>query len=250
LADKDKEKLKSEIDLIFFEEKMREKDKKSELPPFDPKVHWKGSGEQTVPVDSPYKILGVEETASQEDIKKAYRRSAHKFHPDIVSSSPEQKSRAEEWFKLINTAYSQISYPEGRKLYDLRGYGTTLEGLKAGTSPADVASRAVMGKPFGTVSMFDPELMPYDYMVSTYFPGIQPEELRTDEARNKFISAYEDFLFEKSKRERSPYCLCDSPYNPKFVEGNKTCSWCEKQIKPGFKKEDLKGLGPGLGKVR
>jgi hypothetical protein len=249
LVEKDKEKLKSEIDLLFFEKKMQEKDKKNELPPFDSKVHWQGEGKQTEPVESPYKILGVEETASQEEIKRAYNKSAHKYHPDKVGSDPEQQSRARGWMGLLNQAYSQIGNPEARKLYDLRGYGTTLERLKEGTSPSDVASRATMGKPFGTVSMFDPELMPYDNMMGTYFPGVHPEDLKTEESRGKFIRAYEEFLKDKSEQERSPYCLCDSPYNPKFVEGSKTCSWCGKQVKSGIKREDVKGLGPGMGKV-
>jgi len=250
LEDIDKEKLKSEIDLLFFETKEKEKAKEKELPPFDSKVHWKEVGEGKIPVESPYKVLGVEETASQEEIKKAYKRAAHKFHPDLISTSPEQKSRAEEWFSLVNTAYSQISTPEARELYKIRGYGTTLESLKKGTSPFDVSSRIVKGRPFGTVSMFDPELIPYDNMVSTFFPGIQPGDLKTEESRGQFIRAYEEFLRSKSQQESSPYCLCDSPYNPKIIEGNKTCSWCEKQVKPGFKKSDIKGLGPGMGKVR
>jgi len=61
-----------------------------------------------------YKILGVEETADQETIKKAYRKLAVKFHPD------KNKERgAEERFKKIAEAYGAIGDPEKRLKYDL-----------------------------------------------------------------------------------------------------------------------------------
>ncbi|HEC21740.1 MAG TPA: J domain-containing protein [Chloroflexi bacterium] len=60
-----------------------------------------------------YKILGVSENADQKQIKKAFRKLARKYHPD-VSSSPE----AEEKFKEINEAYEVLSDPEKRAKYD------------------------------------------------------------------------------------------------------------------------------------
>lgn len=66
-----------------------------------------------------YKILGVENTATRETIKKAYRRLAMQYHPD---KNPGNK-RAEERFKEIAEAYEVLSDPEKRKKYDeLSGY--------------------------------------------------------------------------------------------------------------------------------
>lgn len=64
-----------------------------------------------------YQILGVGKDASQDDIKKAYRKLAMKYHPDHSSGSKEN----EEKFKEISEAYAVLSDPEKRKQYDTFG---------------------------------------------------------------------------------------------------------------------------------
>lgn len=66
-----------------------------------------------------YELLGVNRTASDADIKKAYRRMAMKYHPDRNRG---KEKEATEKFKEINEAYSVLGDPEKRKQYDT--YGT------------------------------------------------------------------------------------------------------------------------------
>jgi molecular chaperone DnaJ len=64
--------------------------------------------------DDYYQILDVPRTASAEDIKKAFRKQARKYHPDV---NPGNKA-AEERFKQLNSAFEVLSDPKKRKLYD------------------------------------------------------------------------------------------------------------------------------------
>lgn len=64
-----------------------------------------------------YKVLGVDRKASQQEIKKAYRRLARKYHPDI---NPGDRS-AEERFKAVQEAYAVLNDKEKRRAYDQFG---------------------------------------------------------------------------------------------------------------------------------
>jgi curved DNA-binding protein len=64
-----------------------------------------------------YKILGIDKTATDADVKKAYRKLARKYHPDL---NPNDKE-AEQKFKEVNEANEVLSHPENRKKYDQYG---------------------------------------------------------------------------------------------------------------------------------
>lgn len=77
-----------------------------------------------------YEILGVKRGASTEEIRKAYRRLARRYHPDV---NPGDKS-AEEKFKQLQESYDVLSDPKKRKMYDQ--YGFYSDQFKPGEGPA------------------------------------------------------------------------------------------------------------------
>lgn len=75
--------------------------------------------EPNINADCCYEVLGVEKTASDSEIQKAYKKLALKYHPD---KNPENKEQAEESFKKISKAYDTLRDPEKRKMYDQFGH--------------------------------------------------------------------------------------------------------------------------------
>jgi molecular chaperone DnaJ len=90
-----------------------------------------------------YAVLGVARTASTEDIKKAYRKLARKYHPDMNPG----KREAEERFKDISFAHDVLTDPEKRKIYDEFGE----EGFQPGFNP----DRARAYRQWGNTGGFD-----------------------------------------------------------------------------------------------
>src|SRR6476469_1436032 len=75
-----------------------------------------------------YEVLGVGKNASDEDIKKAYRKLAMKHHPD---RNPDSKG-AEEKFKEAKEAYEMLSDPQKRDAYDRYGHAGVDPNMGAG----------------------------------------------------------------------------------------------------------------------
>lgn len=81
-----------------------------------------------------YTVLGVEPSASADEIKKAYRKMAMKWHPD---RNLDNKAEAETMFKEIQTAYEVLSNPKKKEIYDRYGEEGLKEGGPPGRSPFD-----------------------------------------------------------------------------------------------------------------
>ena len=85
-----------------------------------------------------YEVLGVDKSASVDDIKAAYRKAALKWHPDRwVNGSEQEKKTAEEKFKEASEAYSVLSDPDKKARYDQFGF--------AGTGGAGKSEQVVTG---------------------------------------------------------------------------------------------------------
>ncbi len=90
-----------------------------------------------------YKILGVERTANQGQIKHAYRKLAMKYHPD---KNPGNEEAADK-FKEVSTAYAVLSDPNKKRQYDLHGE----EGSVAELGSVNVEDLGTVGRLFGAL---------------------------------------------------------------------------------------------------
>jgi len=113
------------MELENYEEAVRDYEKAKQISPSefniqkvlrDAKVKLKQSKRKDY-----YKILGLKKDATPDQIKKAYRKLALKWHPDKNSGSEEEKEKANKMFKDIGEAYAVLSDPQKRDRYD-NGY--------------------------------------------------------------------------------------------------------------------------------
>ncbi|CUS36613.1 DnaJ C-terminal domain-containing protein [Candidatus Nitrospira nitrificans] len=93
-----------------------------------------------------YHILGIPRTASPDDIKKAYRRLARQYHPDLHTGA--KKAEMEKKFKELNEAQEVLTDQEKRKKYDQ--YGADWEQAQAFEKARQQAGRQGFGGPWGS----------------------------------------------------------------------------------------------------
>jgi curved DNA-binding protein len=96
-----------------------------------------------------YEILGVSKTATPEDIKKAYRKLARKYHPDLNPGDKEAEAR----FKELNEANEVLSDPEKRQKYDQ--FGQYWKQASEGGAPPPGAGGGAAGFDFEQYGNFD-----------------------------------------------------------------------------------------------
>ena len=92
-----------------------------------------------------YEILGIGRTTSTGEIKRAYRRLARRYHPDVNNGDPP----AEQKFKAISEAYAVLSDPRKRREYDLRGHRGIDWFFDGGLDIFEIFRQAFGDTPFG-----------------------------------------------------------------------------------------------------
>lgn len=169
-----------------------------------------------------YEILGVPRDASPEEIKKAFRKLAHKYHPD--------RGGDEKKFKEINEAYQILSDPVKRKQYDQ--FGRVFEGGFQGAPQWDVHFEGFPGFEFGFGPDFDGDL-------SSIFEGIF-EGLGIRKRRKTFYSGSDmrllleidlgDVAFGANKELRySTFIKCENCQGRGYEKNTnfRTCEVCD-----------------------
>jgi DnaJ-class molecular chaperone len=119
-----------------------------------------------------YKILGVADSASHEEIKNAFRKLAFQYHPD---KNPGNEKEAGLKFKEINEAYAVLGDPDKRKQYDLSGKGIFAGANFGNFSQADIFRDSFANQAVFTdlASMFHQAGLRFDddFLNSTFFNG-------------------------------------------------------------------------------
>ncbi len=171
-----------------------------------------------------YEVLGVERTATDEEIKKAYRRLAKKYHPD---ANPDNKKEAEAKFKEVNEAYETLSDKQKRTMYDQFGHNGP-QGFGGGNPGGGYYSYSTSG--------FDGFDIDLDDIVSSIFGGGRRRTSRASNGPSKGadlrhdveITFEESFLGVKKQISINREDICDTCHGTGAKPGSKveTCSMC------------------------
>ncbi|MGC9124332.1 MAG: DnaJ C-terminal domain-containing protein [Thermoplasmata archaeon] len=160
-----------------------------------------------------YEILGVSRNATQDEIKKAYRRLARQYHPDL---NPNNRKEAEEKFKEITEAYQVLSDPEKRKIYDQFRY----EGLN-GSDYQDFSSQYGYQK----INLIDlRDLLREDEEREKFFDGKKPI-VDNNTYRNVTISLEDAYYGTTLEFKVFHMVICEKCTGKRTIYG-KICEFC------------------------
>ncbi len=129
-----------------------------------------------------YEVLGIDKNASADEIKKAYRKSAMKYHPD---RNPGDKE-AEEKFKELGEAYEVLSDPEKKSRYDQFGF--------AGVDPSYGGGAGGFGGGFGGFGDFGD----LGDIFGSFFGGGRRQSTQNAPRRGENVGARLDLTFEEA----------------------------------------------------
>ncbi|KAJ3676360.1 hypothetical protein LUZ60_003772 [Juncus effusus] len=183
-----------------------------------------------------YKLLEVDRGASEEDLRRAYRRLAMKWHPD---KNPSDESYAESAFKQISEAYDVLSDPQKRSIYDQYGE----EGLKSSNQmppPHHSSSTGFKFNPQSAVEIFsqvfgspNPNPRTGGFISEESLRGFRGEGLRkvVPQIEKTLVCSLEELYKGGSKKMKISRDVMDSNSKPATEEEILTID-----IKPGWKK--------------
>ncbi|KAK9114074.1 hypothetical protein Syun_020871 [Stephania yunnanensis] len=177
-----------------------------------------------------YNILKVSRSATDEDLKRSYKRLAMRWHPDKNPSS--SKAECEVKFKQISEAYDVLSDPQKRQIYDAFGE----EGLKSGQGQAGGYSASRSASRFGGSSrasafQFNPRRAEDIYEEIFRGSGAGAAQRKAAAIENKLPCSLEELCLGTNKKMKISRDVADSNGNIRTSEEILTIA-----VKPGWKK--------------
>ncbi|MCA9389833.1 molecular chaperone DnaJ [candidate division WWE3 bacterium] len=175
-----------------------------------------------------YQILGVEKKATKDEIKKAYKKLAKQYHPDL-----NKEADAEKKFKEVSEAYQVLSDEQKRSTYDQVGHDAFTRG---GGNNAG-AGFGGFGQGFGGFSGSDNFVDPFEIFEQFFGGGFGGGSRRSRRSQGQSLEARVDLTFDEAVHGTektltySRYDVCDVCSGSGAKEGTsaKTCATCNGQ---------------------